>query len=290
MASPRAELDDTSPFGARKSGWFERFVWSVCDWRGFSQSLRQRLRKRFARKIVGPFDVTHRDINFRIYPAENYCDRVLFGRDDLPERAEHEALLPILSQDMTFVDIGANVGSYSAFVGTQAPGTTTILALEPHPQTYRKLMFNLQANGLNTDHVLNCGAGPIRTEMELWSDGGSNIGHTSMLKAGTSNPKVSVTVPVVPLPEILREQNIHSIDLLKIDVEGFEDQALAPLFESGEKTLFPKHILIEVAHQHLWQVDLFKLFESLGYEEVFQTEENRLLSLEGTSNSTKKLR
>jgi len=205
------------------------------------------------------------------------CDRVLFGRDDLPEKTEHEALLPLLTQDMVFVDIGANIGSYSAFVGTHAPGLVTLLALEPHPQTYRKLIFNLQANELPIKHVLNCGAGPERTELELWSDGGSNIGHTSMLKAGTSNPKVSVKVPVVPLIEILHEQNINKIDLLKIDVEGFEDQALMSLFKAKEESLLPRNILIEVAHQHLWQTDLLNLFETKGYVEVLQTPENRLL-------------
>ena len=56
------------------------------------------------------------------------------------------------------------------------------------------------------EHVVNCGVGPKKTEMELWSDGGSNIGHTSMLKAGTSHAKVSVKVPVYPLSDLLNEQ------------------------------------------------------------------------------------
>lgn len=272
------ELEDKSDFGVLRANFFQRLIWQLSDWRVLPQTWRQKLRKRFARKVVGPFDVDYDGMKFRLYPAENYCDRIIFGRNDLPEREEHDALLPLIAANMVFVDIGANVGSYSTYVGTRAGASSTLFALEPHPRTYQKLLFNLRANGLSTDHVLNCGAGPERSELELWSDGGSNIGHTSMLKAGTANPKVSVKVPVVPLLELLDEQSINRIDILKIDIEGFEDRALAPFFDGAPAGLLPNHILIEVAHQHLWERDLMEMMEAREYYEIFRTAENRLLS------------
>ena len=278
VVAAKVAIDNQSPFGNRRASFFERLTWQACDWHVFPQHWRQKLRKRFARKIVGPFDVELMGMNFRLYPAENYCDRVIFGRKDLPERVEHEALLPLLNPGMVFVDIGANVGSYSAFVGKNAGGDVTLFALEPHPRTYQKLLFNLQANGLPTNHVLNCGAGPVRSELELWSDGGSNIGHTSMLKEGTANPKVSVKVPVVPFYDLLNEQGISHIDLLKIDIEGFEDRALAPFFDVAAEALLPNHILIEVAHQILWERDLLAMIKDRDYTEIFRTPENILLS------------
>lgn len=244
---------------------------------------RQKLRKHFARKVVGPFDLVHDGMKFRLYPAENYCDRVIFGRGNLPERTEHEALLPLIEPGMVFVDIGGNVGSYSAYVGTRLNGELTLLALEPHPRTFQKLLFNLRANGLSVEHVVNCGAGPERTDYELWSDGGSNIGHTSMLKAGTANPKISVRVPVVPLVELLDEHKIKRIDLLKIDIEGFEDRALAPFLDAANEALLPSHVLIEVAHKHLWERDLMAMFDERGYREIFRSDENRLLSREASN-------
>jgi len=170
-SDPTSGLDLTSKFGSQVASRWQRWIWALSDWRHLPQALRQKLRKRFARKVVGPFDTIFEGMQFRLYPAENYCDRVIFGRSDLPERAEHEALLPHIFPGMTFVDIGANVGSYSAFVGTRAKGDLKLLALEPHPRTYAKLVFNLEANGLPCDHVINCGVGPTRTTMQLWSDG-----------------------------------------------------------------------------------------------------------------------
>lgn len=272
-------LDVDSEFGSHPYRFHERLIWQACDWRLLPQGWRQKLRKRYARQITGPFDVEIEGMKFRLYPAENYCDRVIFARNDLPERAEHEALLPYVHPGMVFVDIGGNVGSYSTFVGTRASADLTLLTLEPHPRTYQKLLFNLRSNNLPTRHVLNCGAGPRRETLDLWSDGGSNIGHTSMLMEGTANPKVSVSVPVVPLLDLLTEHKIDHINLLKIDIEGFEDRALAPFFDGADDNLWPQNIIIEIAHQHLWQRDLMGMLHERGYREVFQTPENRLLSL-----------
>lgn len=273
-----AELDTNSPFGTYKANRFERLTWTVTDWAALPRRWRQKLRKRFARPVKGPFDITCEEMRFRLYPAENYCDRVLFARNTLPERAEHEALSDLIAPGLVFVDIGANIGSYSIYVGRKAANDATLLALEPHPRTCEKLRYNLEANDLPTDNVVNCAIGPKRTEMKLWSDGGSNIGHTSLLKKGTANAKIGLAVQVVPLRDVLHERNIDRIDILKIDVEGFEDRALAPFLDGSDETLLPRHILIETAHRHLWERDLTGLLTQRGYQPRFSTAENQLLS------------
>jgi len=201
----------------------------------------------------------------RLYPAENHCDRVIFGRRELPEQAEHDAILPLIRPGLVFVDIGANVGSYTVFVGNAARAQATLVAFEPHPRTYQKLLFNMQANGLSIDDVLNCGVGQQEETLRLWSDGGSNIGHTSLLAEGTAHAKVSVDVPVLPLVAVLEERGITRIDLLKIDIEGFEDRALAPFLRTAQAALLPTHILMEMEHRALWQDDLASLLDDLGY-------------------------
>lgn len=270
--------DSRTEFGKLQASFLEKFVWQICDWRILPQGWRRILRKRFARNVKGPFDVVHEGMKFRLYPAENYCDRVLFGRNQLPEPAEHEALAGLIRPGMVFVDIGANVGSYCIFVGKKAGGNLTILAFEPHPRTYEKLAFNLKANGLPTSMVFNLGVAAERGVVDLWSDGGSNVGHTSMLKAGTANPKISHTVKVVPLIDMLKQNAIGRIDLLKIDIEGFEDRALASFFDVAPNSLLPAHLLIETAHRHLWLRSLLPLIESRGYKVRFETHENKLYS------------
>ncbi len=272
-------MDTSTAFGTYHKHRFRRLLWTICDAPMFSSSLRRKLRKKFARKQPGPYDVEFSGINWRLYPEENYCDRVIFARKTLPEAAEHEALLAHLKHNMVFVDIGANIGSYSLFVAHNTENSARIIALEPHPKTFQKLKFNLKINGIENATALQMASGPERTTMQLWSDGGSNIGHTSMLKEGTSNAKISVEVDVMPLVDILRENNVDTIDLLKIDIEGFEDQVLAPFFETADKHLWPRLVLIETAHQALWDSDLISWMHDAGYQTVYETKENLLLSL-----------
>lgn len=307
-ARSEAALDTTSRFGSRKASFFQWLVWAVSDWRALGAGLRRRLRKRFARRIKGPFDVIFQGMALRLYPAENHCDRVIFGRRALPEQAEHDAIVPLIrkggadGKGMVFVDIGANVGSYSVFVGNRVGHVSvhasghasgngsgngsgkagephfTLLAFEPHPRTHQKLLYNLQANGLPVENVLRCGVGEREEVLQLWSDGGSNIGHTSLLAEGTAHAKVSVEVPVRPLMAVLEERGITSIDLLKIDIEGFEDRALAPFLVSAPDALLPGHILMEMEHRNLWQHDLEAMLRQRGYKAHKVTPLNTLFS------------
>lgn len=268
-------LDVTSPFGARCATAREFWVWALSDAAFLPAPWRRRLRKRFARKVEGPFDVEQDGMRLRLYPAENHCDRVIFGRRNLPEKEEHEALLPYLRDGMTFVDVGANVGSYSCFIGTRTKGAR-LLAFEPHPRTFQKLCFNLAANDLPQDEALNCALGDAQQMMKLWSDGGSNIGHTSLLPEGTAHAKVSVDVPVRVLPKVLAERGVDRVDLLKIDVEGFEDRALVPLL-LGDEALWPHAVLIETAHRHLWGSDVLDMLQERSYTARFKSAENVLM-------------
>ena len=219
-------------------------------------------------------------MRLRLYPAHNYCDRVIFARRRLPEASEHEALGALVKSDTVFVDIGANIGTYSVFVGVRSGGNARILALEPHPRTFDKLVFNLRANGLNEALAWPVAAGPEQGRINLWSDGGSNVGHSSVLKAGTSNAKISVTVDSAPLAQLVANADLSRIDILKIDIEGYEDRALLPFFRDAEPALWPGAILIETVHQHLWSQDVTAFLRDNGFRIHFQTRENLLLTRE----------
>ena len=72
--------------------------------------------------------------------------------------------------------------------------------------------------------------------MPLWSDGGGNIGHASLLREGAGKAVTEETVTIVPLAGVLAEQGIDRVDLVKLDrayvTAGMEDDAvLADLLE-----------------------------------------------------------
>ena len=274
---PGSAIDVETPFGRRPPGAAARLVWRLATAAGLSPEWRRLVRKRLARRFPGPFDVVAEGVSLRVYPAENHCDRTIVGRRRLPERHERELIAALLEPAMTFVDIGANVGVYSLFVSQRTAGAARVVALEPHPRTFAKLDFNCRCNGFERITRLNAGVAAEAGEMTLYSDGGGNIGNASLL-AAVGQGREKVRVEVRPLAQILKEEEIGRIDLMKIDVEGYEDRALAPFFAEADARLWPRHLLLETVHAKLWRQDLKADLVAAGYRIAAETEENLLLS------------
>ena len=277
MPLPLTPIDAATAFGERAPSRFARLVWALTVSGDIPQPRRKAIRKHFAKRCAGPFDVTASGIAFRAYPAENRDDRMLVGCGELPEAEEHALIAALLKPDMVFVDIGANVGTYALYVATRAGRGARVLAFEPHPRTFAKLAYNLAANRVTGVLAKNLAIAAETGTMELYSDGGGNIGHASLLREGAGAVRGSQAVPVAPLAAILAEEGIAAVDLLKIDVEGFEDRALLPLFDQAPDYLWPKAILIETVLSTLWQRDCLAVLADKGYRRAGETAENVLL-------------
>lgn len=278
MPQPLVPLDTTSPFGNRAPSPFARSVWAAAMKPDLPRARRKAIRKHFAASRGGPFDVAVGGIAFRAYPAENRDDRMLVGRGELPEAEEHALIAPLLAPEMVFVDIGANVGTYSLFVAARAGPGARVIAFEPHPRTFAKLAYNLAANGASTVDARNLAIAGEAGTMTLYSDGGGNVGHASLLREGAGEVRGGETVEVAPLADVLAQSDVEAIDLLKIDVEGYEDRALLPLFEQAPKQTWPRAILIETVLSELWQRDCFGVLAQAGYSRAGETTENVLLT------------
>ena len=272
----RQDLDVESEFGSHEPDVASRLVWKLTTHRALGSGTRRRIRTLLARRFPGPFDISVDGIRIRAYPLENYCDRIVMGRQHLPEIPERALITPLLKPGMVFVDIGANIGTYSLFVANRCGDQARILALEPHPATYSKLAYNVRANGYAAIETINQGVGPQKGRLRLFSSGGSNIGTASMVPEAVDR-KHQVDIEVVPLGDLLNSRMIERVDLLKIDIEGFEDRALLPLMTPQNRALWPGAILIETVLRQHWQTDCIARLISLGYSMSGDTGENLLL-------------
>lgn len=134
-------------------------------------------------------------------------------------------VLHVMTPQDLFVDIGANVGSYTvlACAGKGAKG----YCFEPVPSTYRRLLDNLVLNNL-TSRVTALNIGLSGEDGELTFSTLENCMNHVIVNG--ANQVDSVTVPVKKLDSILRGE---SPSLIKIDVEGFETSVL----EGAQETL-----------------------------------------------------
>lgn len=143
------------------------------------------------------------------------------------------------------VDVGAHIGLATLHFADQAPGTH-IVAVEAAPHTFAALRRNVAAH-VPTATALHAAVGaargtallryrPLSSSMStLHPDAEderrnldaylTNIGADPTVRSsfhGRPDPVDTVEVGVVPIADILREQEITDVALLKIDVERAE--------------------------------------------------------------------
>jgi FkbM family methyltransferase len=138
-----------------------------------------------------------------------YC-----GLHELPEMA---FVLHLLRPGDHFIDVGANVGSYTVLAAGAAGATVT--SVEPVPRTFRSLQRNILHNRLQ--HL-------VRAWQAGVSDSRGTLRFTDDLDAMNhvvtdGESRSALEVPTRTIDE-LSEGNVPI--LIKIDVEGYERQAL----------------------------------------------------------------
>lgn len=133
-------------------------------------------------------------------------------------------VLHLLRSGDGFVDVGANVGSYTVLAGGAAGARC--VSIEPIPATFAHLMDNISLNGVvTTVSALNIGIGKESGTLRFTS-GLDTVNHI----ATDGEQGLTIEVPVKKLDDVLG--NFEPL-LIKIDVEGFETNVIA----GAEKTL-----------------------------------------------------
>lgn len=129
-------------------------------------------------------------------------------------------VLHLLRKGDGFVDVGANVGSYTVLAGG-AIGARCI-SIEPIPGTFSRLVDNINLNGIGaTVSALNIGAGEAGGTIRFTS-GLDTVNHVvTDSEQGTGE---TIEVPVRKLDDVL---DTFEPLLIKIDVEGFETNVIA---------------------------------------------------------------
>jgi FkbM family methyltransferase len=127
-----------------------------------------------------------------------------------------------LRADSVVLDIGAYIGQYTLLAAKYAPAGR-VIALEPHPESYQRLLANITLNRLGNVQALNLAAGQRAERVpQLLSDQPSSSG---LLPTGRSDDGVA-DVEVVPVDQIVREAALPRVDVMKVDVEGAEGQVV----------------------------------------------------------------
>jgi FkbM family methyltransferase len=216
-----------------------------------------------------PLDVESLGARMRLYPYNNVCEKRILFTPQYFDLAEREFLQSRLTPDLVFVDIGANIGGYSLFVAASAGPRARILAIEPQPEIFERLVYNIGQNPFAMIKAIDCAVADRDGEITLFVDS-DNRGETSMRIINSDAVGERIKVQAKALTSIIEEEGFERIDAMKLDVEGAEDLILEPFFKDASEQLWPRLLVIEFAPER-WAIDLAGLLAEHGYKQVLRT-------------------
>jgi FkbM family methyltransferase len=141
------------------------------------------------------------------------------------EVLELELLELLLQPGMTVLDVGANVGIHTSIAARSVAPGGTVYSFEPVPENFEILVRNLARNQLTNVVVEQIAIGNEVGRSTIYLADHS-IGTHSLLRSDKSNLAQSLSVPITTLDNYFCDQMPDVVNLLKIDVEGYEPNVL----------------------------------------------------------------
>ncbi|MFK7946489.1 MAG: FkbM family methyltransferase [Saprospiraceae bacterium] len=201
-------------------------------------------------------------INFEL-DISNYNDwRVYYRVFD----KSMDYLLSTIKSEACIIDVGANLGYYTLNFAKVAPNGK-VFAFEPHPLNLNKLKKNIALNPFTNITIHDMAVGKENGRLCLEVAEKNNLG-TSRVVLDKSRKQ---DIQVITLDNFIKGQNISEINVLKIDVEGFEMDVL-----QGAVEVIREHkpiLFVELCDKHLRNygssaLDMIEYLRSLKYYKI----------------------
>jgi FkbM family methyltransferase len=161
------------------------------------------------------------------------------------------------------IDAGAHVGTHTLTLSRLVGPSGRVLAFEPQRKLYRELVHNLRLNKIDNVSAIRCALGDVITRVEMSTSVPGNEGGTPLGRGGDAVAMRTIDSLAV-----------KNISLMKIDVEGYEDQLIAGATRTLAQQL--PTLVIEIQGGHVYNTASAKVrrqidgtraaLERLGYE------------------------
>jgi FkbM family methyltransferase len=129
----------------------------------------------------------------------------------------------ILRPSGIFIDVGANIGTFTIPAAKYVGPSGHVIAIEASPNIFSFLQKNVALNNIGNVKLICAAAGSTNDDAMFYPAPVDHFGMGSRAPQFNATP---ITVQSVTLDSLASKLNLASIDLIKIDVEGFEFDVL----------------------------------------------------------------
>jgi FkbM family methyltransferase len=130
------------------------------------------------------------------------------------------------------IDAGANIGLAAVYFANKYP-QSKIVSIEPEAANYNLLATNVKHYA--GVYPLNKALSNIQETLQVVDIGLGNWGFTTT-KTQSNESSVSNSIETITIPQLMKQYNFAYLDIVKIDIEGYEKE----LFESNFEEWLPK--------------------------------------------------
>ncbi|MFE3169697.1 FkbM family methyltransferase [Streptomyces sp. NPDC059224] len=168
-----------------------------------------------------------------------------------------------------FVDVGANIGVFSVLASSLVGERGRVVAVEASPAFHRRLEQQSALNGCRNIRAVNAAVSDAHRTLTFVLASSSNMGANSIVP-WDGPAESSFDIEAVPLPELLRPEEIETARVIKIDVEGAEGAVVRGLAPLLEKLRPDAEITVEVTPDRMTRLgdsadDLLRTMTDAGY-------------------------
>lgn len=162
--------------------------------------------------------IPHPVVGSALHPEEA---RAIFGYGYVPQPG-----------DIVF-DVGAGVGDSTLYFSRLVGHRGRVVAIEAHPDTFRWLIRLCELNGLANALPLQCAASDSVGEVSISDE--ESLTNAVVDRRAARN---GIRVPARTIDDVAGELGIERVDLLKMNIEGAEREAVVGMEKTLAKTRF----------------------------------------------------
>ncbi len=169
-----------------------------------------------AHGVTEPLDLRTVD-GLTITIRQNYGDAMTIAEIFLDDCYIHDLTL---SPNPVVIDVGGFIGDFSLYA-VKRLNARRVIVCEPSPRSWALLLKNIANNGYEdriepVNKAVTADGGNVMMDIDAPDE------RQSMVSAYYPTERPLSAVSGVSLGQLLRDYNVESVDLLKIDVEGGE--------------------------------------------------------------------
>ena len=144
-----------------------------------------------------------------------------------------EILYRLAGEGMVVLDVGTNVGETLLNLARRVGSAGLVHGFEVNPTTFERCRRNVTRNGLGQIRLHHVGLGNEAGVLALDRRNVRNTGGDRLRPLASTDTESAARIPVTTLDAFVAQESITRIDLIKIDVEGFETN----IVKGGRRTL-----------------------------------------------------